>query len=148
MGPPGGYSRIVFVAHSQGTVLTTALLNEHQPALLGRDVRLVTFGSPLRQLYHRRLPRQFAWVGTLHAHDALRRHLPQVGEWWNLATPGDLVGRTVTRDVPPGAWRATDRASLDGALPGVPRDVLLSAGGHGAYWDDPVLYELLDDQVS
>ena len=55
-----GYERVVFVAHSQGTILTTTLLAEDVP--LRGEVSLMTFGCPLRQLYLKRFPSQYAWV--------------------------------------------------------------------------------------
>ena len=95
-----GYGRMVFVAHSQGTVLTVTLLHEAQAPLPAR-VSLMTFGCPLRQLYSERFPSQYAWV---KAPAEARAFVPPVTETWiNLGTAGDPIGRTVFADVPE-AW--------------------------------------------
>jgi hypothetical protein len=72
-----GYERIVIVAHSQGSVITTELLrylnaraaqpDDHgEAAELGRAlagrVFLLTAGCPLRQLYASRFPMLYPWV--------------------------------------------------------------------------------------
>ncbi|HEX3139884.1 MAG TPA: hypothetical protein VHQ87_07505, partial [Rhizobacter sp.] len=75
-----GYERIVIVAHSQGTVITADLLRylrrRHRllpeggtdrlvqlGAQIGaKNIRLLTAGSPLRQLYALRFPCQYSWV--------------------------------------------------------------------------------------
>lgn len=77
-----GYQRVVIVAHSQGTVITADLLRYLQrrhllrpdglPAadvlqlladqLAGHKLRLLTCGSPLRQLYALRFPTRYDWV--------------------------------------------------------------------------------------
>ena len=105
-GPAGAYDRVIIAAHSQGTVLAVTLLHE-PPDGLPPDVRLITFGSPLRQLYRQRLPRQFGWLSALRATpwrylDQSKSHLR---EWVNLASPGDAIGRTVF-DPPPEPWVA------------------------------------------
>ncbi len=69
-----GYRAIVFVAHSQGTVLTADTLaflcregNPHLPRASEStppqpDLYFFTMGSPLRQLYSRTFPHLFWWV--------------------------------------------------------------------------------------
>jgi hypothetical protein len=106
-----GYDRIVVVAHSQGTVISAELLRFLSDAprgarraghdrcrqLAGRygcDVRLVTLGCPLRQLYAARFPSLYGWVlsrngdgnGPVAADIGARR-------WANAYTSGDYVGR-------------------------------------------------------
>ena len=105
-GPAGTYDRIIIAAHSQGTVLAVTLLHE-PPGGLPAEVRLITFGCPLRQLYRQRLPRQFGWLSAMRT--TPWRYLDQTGshlrEWVNLAAPGDPIGRTVF-DPPPAPWMA------------------------------------------
>ncbi|MBC7993374.1 MAG: hypothetical protein H7Z15_09045, partial [Rhizobacter sp.] len=116
-----GYDRIVIVAHSQGTVITADLLRYLQrrgqllPAthgddrllLLGRElaarnVRLLTCGSPLRQLYALRFPCQYGWVlGKNGSHGPDPRADLGVAHWVNVWAAGDYVGRwlwTTARD--------------------------------------------------
>ncbi len=92
-----GYDRVVFAAHSQGTVLTATLLHEKELPLPDR-VSMITFGCPLRQLYSERFPSQYSWV---RQPERVRRFVPHVTEQWiNVWTAGDPVGRTVFADVP------------------------------------------------
>ena len=106
-----GYDRIVVVAHSQGTVISAELLRFLSDAprgvpreghdrcrqlgdRYGGDIRLVTLGCPLRQLYAARFPSLYGWVlrkngdgnGPLSADIGARR-------WANAYTSGDYVGR-------------------------------------------------------
>lgn len=68
---PGGrpyFSRIVIVSHSQGTVISAdllrfmALTGVTSPDLTNVDLRLITMGSPLRQLYSVNFPHLYDWV--------------------------------------------------------------------------------------
>ncbi|MDB4916622.1 MAG: hypothetical protein JWM95_4266 [Gemmatimonadetes bacterium] len=62
------FDRIVIVAHSQGTIITTDILrflkiaHVASPNLENRDIRLLTMGSPLRQLYAVHFPHLYEWV--------------------------------------------------------------------------------------
>jgi len=116
-GPDGiGYSRIVILAHSQGTVITVDLLRLlrdegfraangltfAQDLEYGRlDIRLFTMGSPLRQLYAARFPDTFGWAGppaedgqapeTASGPDPAR--LLGLSVWCNAYRAADYVGR-------------------------------------------------------
>jgi hypothetical protein len=104
-----GYDRIVVVAHSQGTVISSELLrflSSHDqraptpadtPRLAGGPlppISLLTLGCPLRQLYGARFPALYAWVlarngsvfGPLAADIGVQR-------WINGFCSGDYVGR-------------------------------------------------------
>ena len=62
-------TRVVLVAHSQGTVIAAATLmqctrdDEHYP--------LLTFGAPLRRLYARNFPAYFGALGPAHSAELL-----------------------------------------------------------------------------
>jgi hypothetical protein len=106
-----GYERIVIVSHSQGTVISAELLRflsdaghgvpseghdraEKLRQLLGAEVRLLTLGCPLRQLYAARFPSLYGWV--LAAHEG--GNGPKAADigvrlWANAFTSGDYVGR-------------------------------------------------------
>ena len=105
-GPAGVYDRVIIAAHSQGTVLAVTLLHE-PPGGLPPDVRLITFGCPLRQLYRQRLPAPVR-LALGHADDAvaLSRPVeeppPRVGQ---PRAPGDPIGRTVFDPPPTRGWR-------------------------------------------
>ena len=142
-GPAGVYDRVIIAAHSQGTVLAVTLLHE-APGGLPPDVRLITFGCPLRQLYRQRLPRQFGWLSAMRT--TPWRYLDQTAshlrEWVNLAAPGDPIGRTVF-DPPPAPWvvATTTHATADPSLTLV--EQTLEHGGHDVYWSHPALYRTI-----
>ena len=101
------YDGLVITAHSQGTVLSAATLfgdafrappaeplDRAEPAIaLPPRVSLVTFGSPLRQLYGERFPGQYDWVRARL--DAPEGFAPLTDHWVNLYRSGDYVGRTL-----------------------------------------------------
>ncbi len=113
-----GYDKIVIVAHSQGCVIsaeTMRWLREGRRLgaapgsararlfeLLGGDVRLLTMGCPLRQLYAARFPTLYRWV--LRNDDPFcgpRAEDIGVRQWLNAFTSGDYVGRWLwSRDGP------------------------------------------------
>jgi hypothetical protein len=159
-----GHDRVVIVAHSQGTVITADLLrylqrrHRLQPAggdddrlvTLGRrlgeaHVRLLTAGSPLRQLYALRFPCLYGWVlGNPADESATVGPDPRadlgVAHWVNVWGAGDYVGRWL--------WSAARDAALpplavdDAAYGGVPtqqvplyRDLCLGADAHTHYFE-------------
>ena len=142
-GPAAAYDRLIVAAHSQGTVLAVTLLHE-PPDGLPADVRLITFGCPLRQLYRQRLPRQFGWLSGMRCTpwrylDQARSHL---GEWVNLAAPGDPIGRTVF-DPPPGPWVVATAAHPTTDPSFTLTEQTLPRGGHRVYWSHPSLYRTI-----
>ena len=136
------YDRIVFVAHSQGTVLTTALLAE-DGVPLPPEVSLMTFGCPLRQLYLQRFPAQFAWVGGLADLSTRTSFVRAVTrEWVNVPAAGDLIGRTVFIP-PPSTWASGSAWPQPPAGSPQLEELEIGAGGHGSYWTARPLYERL-----
>ena len=109
-----GHTEIAIVSHSQGTVITADLLRYLQQrerllrpeqvdgdalvalgARLRGHVRLLTVGSPLRQLYALRFPVMYGWV-LGDANGAFRGPSPAAlgaVRWINLWGSGDYVGR-------------------------------------------------------
>jgi hypothetical protein len=139
------YDQLVFVAHSQGTVLTTALLanrNPDQRPKLPKRVSLLTFGCPLRQLYLRRFPSQYAWVAGLADPRTRQDFVHAVtDEWANVAAADDPIGRTVFLP-PPEPWEPGDGPKLPDGTPHL-SELLLGTGGHGSYWTAEPLYKKL-----
>ncbi len=99
-----GYSRVVIVAHSQGTVISADLLHYlHRSARLrpltgALPLALVTVGSPLRDLYAARFPLLYRWMGGPQASFAAAAPAAaQLGlwQWVNAYRSGDYVGRAV-----------------------------------------------------
>ncbi len=159
-----GYDRIVIAAHSQGTVITADLLRYLQrreqllpPAgeadrlvQLGRQlgakhIRLLTCGSPLRQLYALRFPCQYGWVIGPHRHPGeVSGPDPRVdlgvAHWVNVWAAGDYVGRWLwtTATDPALPALAVDPAAFDGKptqrAPDY-RDLCLGTDAHTHYFD-------------
>ncbi len=143
-----GYDRIVVVAHSQGTVISTELLRYLQfraaqkvdtrvtelwTALNRSRLLLLTAGCPLRQLYAARFPHLYAWV-TTEAANGGGPSAAQVGvdRWVNLYTAGDYVGRWL--------WGPDDKSYAQvtaspawGAAP--EHEACLGLGAHTHYFD-------------
>jgi hypothetical protein len=135
------YERIVFVSHSQGTILTTTLLAE-DGIRLPPEVSLMTFGCPLRQLYLKRFPSQYGWVERLRDPSHRTEFVKQVNrEWVNVAAAGDPIGRTVF-GAPPEPWNSPTPPLPAGSPKLV--ELLLGAGGHSSYWTAPDLYKELE----
>ena len=120
------YARIVVVAHSQGTVISAELLRflasrdahapgpNDAPRLDGvalPEIRMLTLGCPLRQLYAARFPTLYRWVierraattGMADLAGAItgpRAHDIGVARWVNAFCAGDYVGRWLWSDSP------------------------------------------------
>jgi hypothetical protein len=157
------YTKVVVIAHSQGTVITADLfryLRLRNLSPLSVPVTFFTMGSPLRQLYARRFPDLYEWVwhdhqstsGTLLTPDIDPNSRPNpdalgVVRWVNAYRSGDYVGRWIWRpDACPYQFEALPErapwASISAPLPGHSRDVhgkrrelCVGAGAHTHYWD-------------
>lgn len=102
-----GYTRLVIVSHSQGTVISADLLrwlargralgrdNAALSRLIPRDLRLLTLGCPLRQLYAARFPTLYRWVIAAASPGRFGPRAADLGavQWLNAYTSGDYVGR-------------------------------------------------------
>ncbi|WP_390348022.1 hypothetical protein ACFJIS_10970 [Variovorax boronicumulans] len=143
-----GYDRIVIVAHSQGTVISTELLRYLQfraaqkvdarvtelwAALNKSRLLLLTAGCPLRQLYAARFPHLYGWVTAEDANGG-GPSAAQVGvaRWVNLYTAGDYVGRWL--------WGADDKPYEQVTTPpawcvAAEHEACLGLGAHTHYFD-------------
>jgi len=159
-----GYDRVVIAAHSQGTVITADLLRYLQrreqlrPAdaandrlvLLGqvlaaKNIRLLTAGSPLRQLYALRFPCQYGWVLGAHGLQGVNagpdpRGDLGVAHWVNVWGAGDYVGRWLwspARDAALPALAVEPQAYDGKPVQHAPdyRDLCLGADAHTHYFD-------------
>jgi hypothetical protein len=94
-----GYERIVIVAHSQGTVITADLLRLLKTSNWQDQftIRLLTLGSPLRQLYAERFPDLYGWVTNSGGPEPSQLH--GVTYWLNGYRSGDYVGRALWQDL-------------------------------------------------
>lgn len=134
-----GYSRIVIVAHSQGSVITADLLRylaaadfEGSHSVLKRlpPISLFTMGSPLRQLYYLRFPDLYAWV-VAQKDGPDPSQLFKVQTWVNAYRSGDYVGRRLLQENGVGApeWTTTPFGE------GNRVEFCIGEGAHTHYWD-------------
>src|SRR5215218_1456172 len=91
----GGSGRVLLMAHSQGTVLAVAALEQlpssSTPAAAGR-VGLVTYGAPLTRLYRRAFP---AYFGDGIFAELYERAGTTASRWRNFYRETDLIGGQV-----------------------------------------------------
>jgi hypothetical protein len=185
-----GYDSVVIVAHSLGTLISADLLRFLKEAgdpelaamgLAGRNIvnqghvsiRLLTMGSPIRQLLNRFFPYLYDWVrdepdNGLHplpnpvkpaTATIAASALPDpadlgVAEWVNAYRSGDYVGRSLWLD----EWYCRTAGSADqGEYPqpiykakaGARTEACIGAGAHTHYWDDtaPDVAEFLNQLI-
>jgi hypothetical protein len=119
-----GPTHLLFIAHSQGTVIALEELRKRRwtRRLAGlQSVTLMTFGSPVTNLYQNYLPLRYGNV-TAGRWQTLTRN---VGTWVNVYRTDDFVG---TR--------------IDSPRPDWPTNVPLLPGlrlrGHTRYWEPEV----------
>ncbi|GMV56979.1 MAG: hypothetical protein AMXMBFR72_01000 [Betaproteobacteria bacterium] len=98
------YTRVVIIAHSQGTVISADLLRylrltDRLRALTeAMPIALVTLGCPLRDLYAARFPLLYRWMSAAPA--SFAEAGPPAAElgvahWVNAYRSGDYVGRAL-----------------------------------------------------
>lgn len=173
------FDRVVIVSHSQGTVITADLLrflNHGVPRgspdgelVAGLGCRLMTMGSPLRQLYGANFPHLYGWVNATDPSPEEERErtknplrteeLPTISMrcpdpkelrvecWVNLYTSGDYVGRNLWCD---DSWNGVwERRTAAEAIVGERRrERCLGAGTHTHYWESEDVAEELDRLIA
>ncbi len=144
-----GYSRVVIVSHSQGTVISADLLHYLVVTRRLRDyvgatpLSLVTVGSPLRDLYAALFPFLYRWMGAQPSSAFGSQPDPadlQVTRWVNAYRAGDYVGRAIwTAQTAPAMFRVA-ALSADGAVlatnEGARTEFCLGAGAHTHYFSN------------
>lgn len=120
------YSAIVFVAHSQGTVVVFDYLSrEEPPSELGSaSVGFVTFGSPIGNLYERYFHEYKVETGKVE------RVEKRVAGWTNLTRVDDYIGGLIAH----GRTTGIDNRVLD-------------PGGHTDYWPLPEVLKSIDQMI-
>ncbi|MGW0203917.1 hypothetical protein ACWDX9_61985, partial [Nonomuraea sp. NPDC003201] len=127
---------VVLSGHSQGSVITAALVLQLGPEARAR-VRMLTHGSPLRRLYAAFFPAYFGTAGLSAVRDAV--------PWYNLYRLSDPIGGPVFGRVDPlapGAPNGVDVFCWDPHRP-APGEPLPEARWHSDYWLDPEYDETL-----
>lgn len=153
-----GYSVVVVAAHSQGSVLAAAAIlgddsrqNSMTPRPANRleTIALLSFGSPIRQLYAGFFPGQ-AYGRWVRPPARPRPESPgsRISFWLNVYRPRDILGRALFVEDPldPAALEPGVRASR-ADVPKVSCAIdycLKGRGGHTNYWDDPRVWNSLD----
>lgn len=125
---------VIFVSHSQGTVVAIATLNEkiadwRQDLGSGGFVKLVTMGSPYSHIHRHYYPRSFPATGSM---DLLKPESDGglLDDWINIFRIDDFVGTFID---PAGQW---------------PRERPVKANGHTMYWVDENVFPILKKFVS
>jgi hypothetical protein len=127
--------RVIIVAHSQGTVIALDTLDLHGPTWAeGRELRLVTMGSPYTHVYNRYFPHSF------RPHRKRKNLGPRgvLSGWTNIFRVDDFVGTHI--DAPRNRHKGDDR-------PNWPTECPVPAGGHTMYWVDEAVYGPLRSAV-
>jgi hypothetical protein len=125
---------VIFVSHSQGTVVAIATLDEKAPEWLeslgkNASMKLVTMGSPYAHVHRHYYPRSFAAIGSM---GALTKAADGgvLDDWINIFRIDDFVGTFID---PSGQW---------------PREHPVPANGHTYYWVDENVFPILKKFVS
>jgi hypothetical protein len=124
--PAPGFTDLLFVAHSQGSVIVYDYARRGGPdceRLLCTRPHFITFGSPLGHLYQHYF-KEYSELGKGIA--GLRSTF---ASWTNLYRVDDWVGRRIN----------------DGE--GFVDNVVLPPGGHVGYWRTPDLAQLILDRI-
>jgi len=123
---PPLFTDLVFVAHSQGSVIVYDYLRtggDQCEQLLCARPHLVTFGSPLGHLYRH----YFKEYGDLAGRIAGLQ--PRLASWTNLYRVDDYVGQRIDDDH------------------NFVRNVVIEAGGHTNYWCERQLCDIILDCI-
>jgi hypothetical protein len=135
--------KTVIAAHSQGSILAATALLQTTCRAEDDEVALVTFGSPLRKLFHWAFPAYFSpeVLEPLAAPDRAAR----VRVWRNFHYPTDAVASAIFADADDADVRAVDVELVDPAtaayIYGQPQPVV---GQHSGYWTDARMWSEVD----
>jgi hypothetical protein len=131
-------TRIVVIAHSQGTVISFNALSEiyaqawFQQYAATLRAELVTVGSPLTHLYQHYFPAHYP------VNDPKQAVLqPYVRRWRNIFRTDDYIGTFVTLGSNAAATQAAQAQSWPESIPARP-------GGHTHYWEADIFAHLTD----
>ena len=162
------FDRVIIAAHSQGTILTVDLLRffvkEAAATTLNSDiasrVEVVTFGSPLEQLYARHFPHLYDWVHTeddaavakernqLQVAPPMRAK-PQIADigvksWTNLYYSGDYIGRALWFPLDSDRKWLPDASVTDGSR----YERCLGWGTHTSYWESAEVADEIGSRIA
>lgn len=125
-----GVKELVFLAHSQGTVIVYDYLRSN-PALRDIRVHVLTAGSPLGALY----------AYYFNEYDDMEQALPaigpQVASWTNLYRADDPIAGPIMTEQPAGLAREDQGSGL------LFQDIAMKPGGHLRYWKEPIVCDTI-----
>ncbi len=130
-----GFTDIVFLAHSQGTVIVFDFLRAEAARIALRS-HVVTVGSPLGHLYSY----YFNEYGDLFSDFA--RMEASVASWTNMYRTDDAIAGPMMPRVLTGLPE-----TLVSRLPFGFREVRLPPGGHLHYWREPIVCDQIRDVI-
>jgi hypothetical protein len=129
-------TRVIVIAHSQGTViafnsLASLASDPHLREAAGQlHIRVVTVGSPLTHLYQHYFPTEYQPL-----HDPRWTPLRElIDRWYNVFRTDDFVGTFVISD------------AADPRTQTWPENVPAEPGGHNNYWQ-PDIFRNFDDSI-
>lgn len=122
-----GVKDLIFLAHSQGTVIVYDYLRAN-PALQGIRVRVLTAGSPLGALY------AYYFSEYDDMEEALPALAPRVESWTNLYRADDPIAGPILS-------AKASAAAQPGGL--VFDDLPMKPGGHMRYWQEPIVCDTI-----
>ena len=144
------HGRVTLAAHSQGSVVAAAAILQRSPRPPEKRIALVTFGAPLRKLYHWAFP---AYVPLAALDDIAAGSTPSVAATWrNVYYPTDYIGGPVGAGHPPEHAAAAERllVSVDERLPDPPSSMYVygqdapAVLSHTGYWGDARFHRVVD----
>ncbi len=142
--------RVTLAAHSQGSVLAAAVVLQRSPRSPEKRIALVTFGAPLRKLYHWAFP---AYLPLASLDDiAAGRTTSMPATWRNVYYPTDYIGGPVGAGHPPADTAEAERllVAADERLPDPPSSMYVygqdppAVLSHTGYWADARFRRVVD----
>ncbi len=127
-----GYDDVVFLAHSQGSIIVYDYLSSPAAQVIGKPVHVVTVGSPLGAVY----------AYYFNEYDKIEQRIGKLGtttaSWTNLYRLDDpIAGPIVPRR------SSARRAANPAPPPSFLHDEQLPPGGHLRYWQEPVVCDTI-----
>ena len=131
---PQGYDEVVFLAHSQGTVIVYDYLRSNQAGIIDKPVHVLTAGSPLGALY------AYYFNEYDRVAEVMDKLKPSVVSWNNLYRLDDPIAGPIGQKGRPFWNRHSEQPT---ALPHFLRNTQLPPGGHLRYWSEPIVRQAI-----
>lgn len=121
-------SRVIFVTHSQGSVLAIDAFADAEISKMLKPLttELVTMGSPFSHLYQRYFPSWFPGFSD----ERWRVLKKTISRWHNIYRADDYIG-----------------TEIKGNRENFPQNIPIETGGHTGYWNDAQVRSKLEDTL-